>query len=793
MIIKPINFYSSKQSKPKQHGAKTYGNNFSNPFSFTGFACSKDSFAPRNIYAMPCASCGEKTIQTKQLDTYVRKMKDLKGPELVYELQQKSSYYRAIENKIIKNIIFEALSDKNKDLKGIMRSLSTKYMSELVEAQVKVLDSVERNSKNFKQETKDKIKKYIKEQKELITNPDYENEKYFRRQDFIEKLKGLVQNDEKGEDVDFLVGIAEKIPASSNSESAFYASFSKKSNEDIARRLFSGALASTEHVTPASKGGANDTSNYIVMCADCNSRRSNMPYSEWIMQRPNFKVNFDKYLQEVEAKIDSGELGEEYATYPKEILETFSKELGEEVVRERKKFDTEEEAQKENPEKRINARISKLEKSLEVKRKKLSELQAKAEQYEQDDTFCAFRKISSEEETLAGLKQAAKRLRKEHSEIRTQQERRAKKKERLEEIPKKMKSRQIALEMERDSELAARAESVKDEEMQCHAQIKSLNEEIESSKKSIRMPETIASEIVKLEAEIENLDTLKLRLQNTLDKKEEAQKDTETAASLKSELEALDVEIAELSKAKPSARTSAESLRQYSDLKDKADKIRRMQSEEYTQKQKETKEYEDALMSGIIRLNDDIVKNFGNISISDKKNVAKYKELSDKLAKMKTMFKKFQTSNASSTNTDKYDFVLSEALSSIEAKIAEMNLNPEIKLLSMQDKRKELQAQIKQAQTGASSGANIDKQITKLQQQIEQAETAIAKNNTREKLEELKTEEETTKDMLANLNIDDTISALEYEISNMAQNLSKLQNEKRRLANLSAENGSNTP
>ena len=43
-----------------------------------------------------------------------------------------------------------------------------------------------------------------------------------------------------------------------------------------------------------------------------------------------------------------------------------------------------------------------------------------------------------------------------------------------------------------------------------------------------------------------------------------------------------------------------------------------------------------------------------------------------------------------------------------------------------------------------------------------------------------------TKEMLANLDIDDTISALEYEISNLAQNLSKLQNEKRRLANIKA-------
>ena len=150
MIIRPINyFHSFKSLTPQKQGTKTYENNFSNPFSFKGFACSKDAFAPRNIYAMPCASCGEKTIQTKQLDTYVRKIKDLKGPDLVYELQQRSSYYRAIENRIVKNIIFEALNDKSKDLNGIISTLSSKYMTELVDAQVKVLDAIEKNSKKI--------------------------------------------------------------------------------------------------------------------------------------------------------------------------------------------------------------------------------------------------------------------------------------------------------------------------------------------------------------------------------------------------------------------------------------------------------------------------------------------------------------------------------------------------------------------------------------------------------------------------------------------------------------------
>ena len=206
MIIKPINYlHNFNFAKPQKQGVKTNENNFSNPFAFKGFACSKDAFAPRNIYAMPCASCGEKTIQTKQLDTYVRKIKNLKGPDLVYELQQRSSYYRAIENRIVKNIIFEELNDKNKDLKDIIKTLSAKYMTELVNAQIKVLDAVEKNSKNFNKETRSNLKKYVEEQKNIIINPDYENEIYFRRQEFIENLKGMIPPEEQGEEADFLI------------------------------------------------------------------------------------------------------------------------------------------------------------------------------------------------------------------------------------------------------------------------------------------------------------------------------------------------------------------------------------------------------------------------------------------------------------------------------------------------------------------------------------------------------------------------------------------------------------
>ena len=100
---------------------------------------------------------------------------------------------------------------------------------------------------------------------------------------------------------------------------------------------------------------------------------------------------------------------------------------------------------------------------------------------------------------------------------------------------------------------------------------------------------------------------------------------------------------------------------------------------------------------------------------------------------------------------------------------------------------KALQARIKQEQAGVKSGAGIGKQIAKLQQQIEQAEASIIANKTRERLEELKLEEEQVKEMLENLDIEDSISALEYEITNLAQNLNRLQNEKRRRANMKAD------
>ncbi len=818
MRIRPINyFHSFIQPKPQKQGNKTNENNFTNPFSFKGFACAKETFAPRNIYAMPCASCGEKTIQTRQLDMYVRKIKDLRGNDLVYELQQRASYCRELEGRIMKNIIFEALSDKDKDLKAIIGTLSTKYMTELIGAQVKVLDAVEKNSKSFKEETKKAIKQYLDEQKELILHPDYENEKYFRRQAFIEELKAIVPADEQNDDTSFLFETAEKIPASSNSESAFYASFSKKTNEDIARRLFSGALASTEHVKPSSKGGKNDTSNYIVMCADCNSRRSDMPYSEWITRRPNFKVNFDKYLQEVEGKIETGEIGEEYSTYPKEILETFSLELGENVKRgkrEKKVEVAQIEPLEDKTQEQMAERILKLEKSVDSKRKELTELKSKFEEYSASGTFRALQKLSSEEQTLESLRQTAARIRKELADVKVEQKRFSQKKKQLERTLEELKqaptkkSEDVKITQESVAErkeqlektkrrlkktdrkckqLDAQVAELKEEEIKYSAQIKSLSEDIKAQKAMVRLPAVINAEIVEMEAEIGNLDTLKLRFQKLLDKKAAADESEISAARLIEEFKELDKEIAALTKAKPSIRTSSEHLKQYYDLKDKADKIHRLQSEEYVQKTKAAQEQEEALLNSIINLNNEIMKNFNNISISDKRNVAKYEGLTNKLAQMKTMFKKYQASRTASNNASKYDFILAEALESIEAKIAEMSSNPEIKLLSMQDSRKELQAKIKQEQAIVKSGAGLEKQIAKLREQIKQSEDAIEVNKTKEKLKELKHELELMQEMLDNLDIDDTISALENEIINLAQNLSKLQNEKRRLANIEAQ------
>ena len=504
-------------------------NNTSNPF-FTGFACSTEAFMPRKLYEIPCASCGGVTLQPKQVEGFVRTVQDLKGEELVQQLQRRNNLYREFEAGIVEKICATALEYPDYDLNAIVNNLSQKYVDELKSAQLKVFGKIRSVAKKLKRDDEAKIEEYLKKQENLIIKPDYEQGEYFRRLDFMNGLITAGKDIKQSQIFKQILVLADQIPSSSNSESAFYVSYSRKQNDEIARRIISPSASTTEHMLPASKGGKNESSNYIVMCSSCNSKRSNMSYTEWLKTMPNMVKNFNNYLVEVTRRIDDGELGLEYVDYPQEAHDTFEVQLGrkiEPLVVTPSIEVTEAEETAEVSEEFLDDRIEFLDNLYKEREKELSALKAKAEALLKDPRFALYRELEKTEGILKSLKLNKKDIEKKKEEAQKRVTSFERRKNRLDELQRELernegnlkaqaetreKIKKITYEPDKHQEAIEKLEALKKKAERQFALIKQKEEEIANIKAKLKFPEDYAEEERALDSQVQRRKDLRTKI-----------------------------------------------------------------------------------------------------------------------------------------------------------------------------------------------------------------------------------------------------------------------------------------
>ena len=115
------------------------------------------------------------------------------------------------------------------------------------------------------------------------------------------------------------------LPTSESSRNAFVVKYSKRKQQEIARRLFISSTGSIEHVTPASFGGLNTIGNFLLTSASGNRYRENMPLPEYIKRHPKIPKYMQMYINDIIREIHAGNMqGNE--TYPYKIKKKLMEE-----------------------------------------------------------------------------------------------------------------------------------------------------------------------------------------------------------------------------------------------------------------------------------------------------------------------------------------------------------------------------------------------------------------------------------------------------------------------------------
>ena len=77
-----------------------------------------------------------------------------------------------------------------------------------------------------------------------------------------------------------------------------------------------------EHIKPASLGGTNEISNFLVVKRSWNMKRSSFPLDEFIKNNPNVRKNIIKSVNSMEGKIIDG------INWSEEVRKTLKEQIG---------------------------------------------------------------------------------------------------------------------------------------------------------------------------------------------------------------------------------------------------------------------------------------------------------------------------------------------------------------------------------------------------------------------------------------------------------------------------------
>ncbi len=366
-----------------------------NNISFEGKNCSTSNFEVKFLYDINCPSCNKTMVTSNQLNSFIKNVDHKSGENLIKIIKRYDKYYHDTEKEVADKICNYAVENPKLNISEIVKALSIEHQENLVQEQNAILDQLRKEADTLEESEKEEYIAFINDSMEASRN--FEDEKYFKRKTFLDNLSEIGKNLKDQENFDRIYEIACKLPTSANSANAFFIKYSRRGDEEIARRLLNPSLTTTEHVHPRSKEGENNTANYIAMCAECNSNRGSMPYLEWFKTHPDMPKNLQNYVNIIAERIKSKEL-RGYDSYLFEIIDTIERETDGKLKLQKPDMEAIEvsnaslELGKIKTKKPKKSYFEKLAKVIEGKKATLEELKRIAAQFKKDEEFLTLQK-----------------------------------------------------------------------------------------------------------------------------------------------------------------------------------------------------------------------------------------------------------------------------------------------------------------------------------------------------------------------------------------------------------------
>ncbi len=265
-----------------------------NSVQFTGkFADTYPKYWLKNLLKLnlPCPCCGKQMIPLDEVKALpAAGLFSASCLTAVNTLEQFEDYMKPVEYSIMQIIKPLAQKYPGIDLQELIILLSFEYESSLVAAQLTILNRLKTLAPEVEEENRQELLDITKTAKEFILK---KRSTKFKRKIFLGDIEEYTAKIENKETREKILTLAEKMPTSEDSVSAFIMKYKDRSPEEIGERLLMYSAATLEHITPDSENGEVT----IWECQRCNNTRSNAPVIRQINENPNMLDNLRNHIQ----------------------------------------------------------------------------------------------------------------------------------------------------------------------------------------------------------------------------------------------------------------------------------------------------------------------------------------------------------------------------------------------------------------------------------------------------------------------------------------------------------------
>lgn len=299
----PINSSLYSRTKPAKAGRKDF----------------KLSYAQTLV----CPCCGKTMKDDPEYEKAAREISESKGTDLIYILLKHRERIKDGKKDIITAIKNEAVQHPERNLQELLNLSKEKHLASLKHKQIEIIDNFlpTHPAANNDPKSKKLIQSWFDHIKATIDEAQKEGD--FRNKNFIQYLVELNYKFDCHLTEDEIRKYFEKLPKSTTDDDAYFVKYGRRSSLNIAKSLLYDVTPTIEHIFPFERSENNTASNLLVMCADCNNERMQVPYPIFIQRHPEMVENCQRYIDSVKKELNNEKYTHtKYITYPEKIKST---------------------------------------------------------------------------------------------------------------------------------------------------------------------------------------------------------------------------------------------------------------------------------------------------------------------------------------------------------------------------------------------------------------------------------------------------------------------------------------